>query len=162
LLIRALRDLKELEWELTVVGDGPYLDKLKSLAKNAGIRQRIQFAGWVEKDNILEHYQRANLFVFPSRHEGMPNALLEAMAMGLPAVASDIAGNQELIQSGINGFLFPKESINDFREHLEDLISDASKRKIFGDQSHQVIVQEYSWLSTAEAYLELLSAEEVT
>lgn len=156
LLINALDGLKSLDWKLSIVGDGPYLDEVIHLASQAGIRERIFFPGWVEKENLLEFYQRANLFVFPSRHEGMSNALLEAMAMGLPVVASDIAGNQELIEPGKNGFLFTKEDETSLRIHIERMIKDKNERYEFGEKSRQVVVGNFTWKVTAKSYLEIL------
>ena len=59
----------------------------------------------------MKCYQQANVFLFPSRHEGMPNAMLEAMASGLPVIASCIAGNEELVVDGETGYLVPSEDI---------------------------------------------------
>src|SRR5207247_9143489 len=69
------------------------------------IRDRVHFVGEVTWDQVPTHLAAADIFVFPSKFEGMPNALLEAMASGLPVVVSDIPPHRELIQHGRTGFL---------------------------------------------------------
>ena len=75
------------------------------MAEEYGINGRIRFAGWLSSEQLKEQYAAANVFLFPSRHEGMPNAVLEAMASGLPVVATRIAGNEELVVDGETGSL---------------------------------------------------------
>jgi len=75
------------------------------LAAYPDIRDRVHFVGEVTWDQVPTHLAAADIFVFPSKFEGMPNALLEAMASGLPVVVSDIPPHRELIQHGRTGFL---------------------------------------------------------
>src|SRR6185436_268952 len=96
LAIHALSGLQDLNWEWDIIGDGPEMDALKSLVESLGISGRITFLGWQSREELIQCYKQSNLFLFPSRHEGMPNAVLEAMASGLPVIASKIAGNEEL------------------------------------------------------------------
>jgi glycosyltransferase involved in cell wall biosynthesis len=156
LLLNALSSLKDKKWHLTIVGDGPYREELQSLAHEMGIDDCVTFAGWVEKDRILHYYQKATLFVFPSRHEGMPNSVLEAMAMGLPVVASDIAGNRELVQDEKTGFLHPSRDIQRLAGALAALIDDQNLRKEMGKRSRKRIEEQFTWKQTAQKYLELL------
>lgn len=71
-------------------------------------------------DNVADYLQAADIFVFPSRREGLPNSLLEAMACGLLCVASDIGGNRDLISSGENGFLVSVEDVDRWCEQIEN------------------------------------------
>jgi len=121
-----------------------------------GIQDRIQFAGWQSREQLLPYYQEANMFVYPSRHEGMPNALLEAMSAGLPTVASRIAGNEELIDSGKNGYLVESENIDALKNALAKLIQDAALRKKMGGHASSKTKREYSWDAVGEAYSRLL------
>lgn len=156
LLLEALSDLKDLTWSLTIVGDGPELVPLMEQANSLGLDDRIDFVGWKARQDLLPYYHEANLFVFPSRHEGMPNALLEAMSCGLPAIATDIAGNQELVVHGENGLLVPSEDVDALRDALRTLIAQAHLRAEMGDAARQHILESYSWQATAQAYLRLL------
>lgn len=156
LAMRALGGLKELDWEWHIAGDGPQLPALQSLAKEFGIEDRVHFLGWQSREQLMKCYGQANLFLFPSRHEGMPNALLEAMASGLPAVASCIAGNEELVVGGETGYLVPSEDVEALRAALKQLLRDPALRERMGRASRQHVEVNYSWESTAQQYALLL------
>ena len=156
LAMRALAQLKDLEWQWCIVGDGPQINVLKSLANELGIQDRISFPGWLSHAALVKCYKDSNLFLFPSRHEGMPNAVLEAMASGLPILASRIAGNEELVVDGETGILFPSEDIEAMCVALRQLLSDASQRQVMGNASRRRAEALYSWESTAQQYTLLL------
>lgn len=156
LAMRALGGLKELKWEWYIAGDGPQLYGLQSLAKEFGIEDRVHFLGWQSREQLMSCYGQANIFVFPSRHEGMPNALLEAMASGLPVIASCIAGNEELVLNGKTGYLVPSEDIESLQAALKILLSDAALREQMGIASRHHVEANYSWESTAQQYALLL------
>ena len=156
LAMQALAGLKELSWEWRIAGDGPQLDALKLLAQKLGIADRVQFLGWQAREQLIEQYHWSNLFLFPSRHEGMPNAVLEAMASGLPVIASRIAGSEELVSNGETGFLFPSEDIEALRDALRKLISDTVLRQTMGNVARRHMEERYSWAATAEQYALLL------
>ncbi len=156
LALRALADLKDMEWEWIVAGDGPQMDALKTLANELGISERVKFIGWQAREDLIKCYQQSNLFLFPSRHEGMPNAVLEAMASGLPVVASRIAGNEELVVDGETGLLFPSEDENLLRVALKRLLNDSALRQKMGVLSRRRVEEKYSWENTAKQYALLL------
>jgi len=164
LLLEALAGLKSEPWQLTVVGDGSQRKPLQDQAQQLGIADRIQFAGWLSSEQLIPLYQQANLFVFPSRHEGMPNAVLEAMACGLPVIATKIAGNEELIVSGgeaisATGILVPPEDVSALRTALEKILTNAALRMEMGNAAWQRVGQEYQWRGVAEKYVALLRPE---
>jgi glycosyltransferase involved in cell wall biosynthesis len=156
LAMRALGDLKEMDWEWHIAGDGPQMSVLQSLAKELGLGDRVRFLGWQSRQELMKCYGQANIFLFPSRHEGMPNALLEAMASGLPVIASCIAGNEELVVDGETGYLVPSEDIEALRAALKKLLSDPESRQQMGNASRQYVEANYSWESTAQQYALLL------
>jgi glycosyltransferase involved in cell wall biosynthesis len=156
ILIKALGRLKDYEWRLDLVGDGPHLPDLERLAKDFGIAERIKYRGWVDKEVIIDEYSSANLFVFPSRHEGMPNAVLEAMACGLPVVATDIAGNEELVIQGETGFLIPPENPDALSDVLRNLFLDPLMGKKMGMESRRRVENYYSWDGVASQYARIL------
>ncbi len=157
LAARALANLADLDWEWVVVGDGSFRPEFEKLCLELGIAKRVQLVGWQSKPELIEHYNQANLFVFPSRHEGMPNAVLEAMSSGLPVVASRIAGNEELVLTGETGLLFPSESIPELQAALLELIPDTARRMEMGEAGHTRVAANYSWAGVAEQYAGLLS-----
>ncbi len=155
-LLAALARLpQEADWTLTVVGDGPLRPVLAAEAARLGVARRIEFAGWTSREAMPGLYREADAFVFPSRDEGMPNALLEAMASGLPAVATAISGNQELILHGETGFLVPPEDAQALAEVLSRLLADPALRRNLGAAGRRKAETEYSWRSVAQRYLEL-------
>jgi len=156
LAMHALAGLKDKEWEWVIVGDGPQMHILKSLAQKLEIDEHIIFTGWQEREPLNEHYKRANLFLFPSRHEGMPNAVLEAMASGLPVIASRIAGNEELVLDNETGLLIPSENVDALKGALEKLLDNVSLRQQMGAASRRRVEQYYSWDNTAQQYALLL------
>jgi glycosyltransferase involved in cell wall biosynthesis len=155
-LFKALADLKDIDWMLTIVGDGAEREHLEKQVDDLDLAERVCFAGWVSHDDLLDYYQEANLFVFPSRHEGMPNALLEAMSSGLPALATRIAGNEELVLDGENGILVPPDDRVALREALRKIISSGDLRKTQGEKARERVLQSYTWEATARAYLTVL------
>ena len=156
LAVRALAELKDLEWEWCIAGDGPQINILRSLASELGIQDRITFPGWLSHAELVECYKGSNLFLFPSRHEGMPNVVLEAMASGLPIIASRIAGNEELVVDGETGILFPSEDVGSLCMALHKLITDTSQRQVMGNASRHRVEALYSWENTAQQYQLLL------
>jgi len=156
LAMRALAGIKDIEWKWQIAGDGPQMDALKSLAQELGIADRVTFLGWQSQADLIKQYQRANLFLFPSRHEGMPNALLEAMASGLPVIASRIAGNEELVVDGETGILVPSEDVDALRTAIRKLMTDIPLRQQMGHASRRRVEEHYSWENTAKQYAFLL------
>lgn len=155
-LLEALSGLKELAWDLTIVGDGPRRADLEAQAEHLGIAERITFAGWKNGPALAAAYAQANLFAYASRHEGMPNALLEAMASGLPAVATHIAGNEELVAEGETGLLVPSEDPAALRAALVQLIADPALRQRYGAEARKRVQTRYSWQTVASQYAALL------
>jgi glycosyltransferase involved in cell wall biosynthesis len=156
LALRALGGLKELNWEWQIAGDGPQMQGLQALARELGIEDRVLFLGWRSREQLMECYQQANVFLFPSRHEGMPNAMLEAMASGLPIVASCIAGNEELVIDGKTGYLVTSEDVEALQIALKRILRDAALRQQMGVASRQHAEESYNWNSTAQQYARLL------
>lgn len=154
--MRALAQLQDLDWRWYIAGDGPQMAHLKSLARELGIGERVTFLGWQSQADLAQGYHRANLFLFPSRHEGMPNAVLEAMSSGLPVVATRIAGNEELVLDGETGVLVRPEDVDSLRDGLRGLIADADKRERMGHASRLRVEREYSWERIARQYSEYL------
>jgi len=86
-------------------------------------------------EGMRELYRMADMFMFPSIHEGLPNAVLEAMASGLPILASNATSHSELVKHGVNGFLC--RNLEQFKEYLKYLIEDENLRKNFAVKSRK-------------------------
>lgn len=156
IIFNALAKLKQYPWQFTIVGDGPAREELQSLAKSLGIEDRIHFLGWKTREVIKEFFIEANIFVFPSRDEGMSNAVLEAMAAGLVVVASNIPGNQDIIQDQISGYLVPGDSIDLWVDQLKKLLNDSDLYEKIGLAANNHVRKNFSWDNTAKEYRELI------
>ena len=106
-LLKALRLLEKehntYNWRLDIIGDGPAKGALSGLAQSLGMADKVRFQGWMPREEIARAYPRADLFILPSLDEGMPNALLEAMASGLASVVTRVPGSSELVDDGEEG-----------------------------------------------------------
>lgn len=123
--------------ELHIVGEGHERTMLDSLSAKLELKDSIIWHGWLESGDILDQYQAADCAVNPSLYEGVPNTVLEAMSCGLPVVASDIDGNNTLIENDRTGRLFPLTDPNGLGRALYDLATDPSSRKALGDAARE-------------------------
>jgi glycosyltransferase involved in cell wall biosynthesis len=150
-LLRALALIPS-GWRLRIAGDGPERVRLADLAESLGLADRVDFLGWTQRDALPGLYRSADVFVFPSYDEGMPNVVLEALASGLPIVATRIAGTEQLVAGGENGTLVPPGNPEAFAEALRPVIADAALRHAMGEKSRALAVAEFSWSQSAAAY----------
>jgi glycogen(starch) synthase len=150
-LLDALALLPNAVWRLRIVGDGPERVALANQARRLGMENRVVFHGWAQRDELPQLYRSSDIFVFPSNDEGMPNVLLEALACGLPVVATRVAGNDQLISTE-NGFLVPPRDPTAFAAGLAPLLNDPSLRLRLGIRSRGLAVERYAWSTAARAY----------
>lgn len=111
-VIKALSKIHNKKIKYLIIGFGELEVELKSLVKKLNLEDRVVFTGYRKDAKAILHI--ANIFAFPSLQEGMPVSVMEAMAVGLPIVASNIRGNNDLIENGVNGFLYDCYDIDAF------------------------------------------------
>ena len=144
ILIRAFSLIRDnlIDWHLEIIGDGKLSSELYQLARQNKILPNTSFKGY--QSNISPFYHEASIFVLPSRYEGMPNVLLEAMSYGLPVIVSDASpGLLDLVQDGQNGYIFPSEDFKALAEKILALASDERARFQMGRAS-RIVASKFS------------------
>lgn len=127
------------ELTLTIYGEGPERCNLTRLISKHNLENKVFLPGAVK--NVQEKFVKADLFVFPSRFEGFPNALCEAMAVGLPVIASDCSGNIDVIDDGVNGRLFPVGDVDRLVELIRELLEDSEQRQRLAAEARKITDQ---------------------
>ena len=146
-LKKVLADVNQ-EIELVIVGDGPYKEELVKITEENKLSEIVRFEGQKDKKAVVEYCQNADIFILPSKKEGMPNVVLEAMACGLPIIMTPCEGSKELVKA--NGYVVP---VDRFSDKLIELCNDEEERKEFGLNSRNVVVESFSWDSIVEQYI---------
>lgn len=136
-VINALSFLESRNFKYVVCGVGPNKELLTKMAADAGLADKVILAGY--RSDIPDILHAADMFVFPSFHEGMPVAALEAMACGLPLICSKIRGNVDIVKEGVNGFLFEPEDYLSLAISMEKLIMDQSLAIGFGEKNKEIV-----------------------
>jgi len=157
-LLPALAKLSSaLKWKLQLVGDGPEWPVVAAMAARFAMIDRIELAGWQGWSNLPQIYRDADIFVLPSREEGMPAALLEAMASGLPTVTTRIPGTQEAVLHGETGLLTTPDDSDAMADALTQLIVDPTQWEAMGRAGRARIESFYSWTNVAEKWLDVIA-----
>lgn len=140
LLLKAFHKLKDefhAEWHLAILGEGVKRDDLVAMVKSLGMEKDVWMPGRVRQPE--RYLQNAAIFVMSSRHEGFPNALLEAMACGLPVISFDCpSGPREIIHDGVDGILVPPEDVNALGRAMHDLMTNSEERQRLGRNAMDV------------------------
>jgi sugar transferase (PEP-CTERM/EpsH1 system associated) len=146
--LRALRP--EAPVRLLMVGDGALLPEARAFVEGAGLGDAVTFAG--EALDVRPWLARMDLFVLGSRREGISNTILEAMAMGLPVIATAVGGNGELIADGETGCLVPAGDANALAEAMARYVDDPAMARRHGCGARQRAVQTFSLPAMAGRY----------
>uniref|UniRef100_E6QMG1 Glycosyl transferase group 1 n=1 Tax=mine drainage metagenome TaxID=410659 RepID=E6QMG1_9ZZZZ len=143
-LLRAFAALPEHpRFRLTFIGDGPDRKHLEQLGRELGIEDRIEWLGALNHDATLRCVAGARIFVLASFAEGLPVALMEAMALGVPCISTYIAGIPELIHNEKNGLLVPAGSVEALTTAIKRLIGEPDLRERLTGCAKKTIAEEY-------------------
>jgi glycosyltransferase involved in cell wall biosynthesis len=138
---------------LVIVGTGPLQGQLEHLAKALGVASTVEFAGL--QSDVPAQLHRGRLAVLASRWEGMPNAVLEAMACGLPCVATRVSGSEDIIQHGVNGLLVEPEDHEGLAQTLLTLLQNPALAQAYGRAARATIEQYYALDRITDQYVTL-------
>ena len=138
-VIDALARLKEYDILYVICGDGPMKARLRAKAEELGVRDRVKLLGF--RKDIAELHKAADIFVFPSLQEGLPVAVMEAMASGLPIVASKIRGNEDLISNNQGGYLVNPMDSEQVAKAIEKMIQNPKKREKMEKRNLEIIAK---------------------
>lgn len=121
------------DWQLVVYGNGPQKDEIRGVIERLGMEGHIILAG--KSDHVVEEMNKSSLFVMSSDYEGMSNALLEAVCVGLPVISTDVSGARDLITEGVNGYIVPVGNERALTLALSSMLSSPEKMDEMGRQS---------------------------
>jgi glycosyltransferase involved in cell wall biosynthesis len=138
---------------LCLIGEGPLRPQLERIVQGLGIQDSVEFLG-LRKD-VTDLLQRSWGFVMPSRWEGMPNALLEAMACGLPSVATRVSGSEDIVLNEINGLLVEPEQPAELAQALRRIIEDTDLAQRLGREGRITVANEYQLSTVVEKCIKL-------
>ena len=160
-LIDAVHRLRDrLPIRCVILGDGPSRAALQAQIHRLNLEKHVWLLG--ESDDMVAWLSAMDLFVLPSLWEGLPNSLLEAMALGLPAVASGVDGVPEVVLEGHNGLLVPPKNPAALAEALSRLASDAALRSRLGETARKTVTERFGLIPMIEgyqkAYFDILSS----
>ncbi len=142
--------------QLTIVGDGPDRQSLELQASQLGISNRLKFVGYQSQEAVCQYLQNCDIFVLPSFAEGLPVVLMEAMATGIPVIATAIAAISELVEDGINGYLVPPGAVEPLAQRLDQLLSDSQLRQTLGQAGRIRVEQAFNLYQEVDSLKRLM------
>ena len=144
---------------LVIFGYGDLQDELVAQVARLALAERIIFAGRIERDRLSALFAAADLFLLPSVHDhagnvdGLPNTLLEAMATGLPIIASNVVGVPTVINDGVEGLLVPERDVTALSAAIVTLLRDPARAATLGAAARSRVERELTWPQIAQRYL---------
>lgn len=164
-LIRAIpiviKDFQD--FELTIVGSGPLNEHLRQLSHDLNIEKYIQFKGDVSDFELKNYYENADMFILPciiaenGDRDGVPVAIMEAMAMELPVISTNISGIPELVEDGVSGILVPQKDENAVGNAIIKLGKDRALRTGMGENGRKIIYKKYNIASESDKLINIFN-----
>ena len=145
---------KKTKFKVSIIGTGYLINDLLEKTNTLGISKIVSFEG--QKGNVIPYLYRADVFVLPSRSEGMSIALLEAMACGLPVVVTDVSGTRDVVEDGVNGLVVPPENEKLLADAIGQLLTNKDIALRMGQQARRTIEEKFSLNMIGKQYKEIL------
>ena len=152
-LIDAMALLPEVR--LVLIGSGPETGALRSRCDRLGVSDRVEFRDVPWDEQAADHLASFDLFVLPSRDEGFPVTIMEAMLAGIPVVATDVGSVRESVDDGATGLVVPPDDPAALAEAIRQLVDDPSQRERMGTEARRRGVERFTVDATVDAYLDL-------
>lgn len=143
--------------EFDLVGDGPCRPALEELVQARGLQSSVRFLG--ERHDLPDLLAQADLFIFPSRTEAFPNSVMEAMAAGLPVIASGVGGILELVEDGVSGLLVPIDEPGCLAQAIANLAGDPVKAAAMGVAAGEAVRSRFSIQHMVSGFEDLFTKE---
>jgi glycosyltransferase involved in cell wall biosynthesis len=155
LLLAAWAEVRRIypEASLHLVGQGDMQDSLQMMTKKQGMLENVIFHGYT--NHITDYYEGADIFVLPSRYEGFPSALIEAMSYGLPVIVSRVSGTDDAVKDNENGLLMPPDDLPGLITRLNLLLSNPELRVRLGAAARMTILENYGMEKVGKRYISL-------
>jgi glycosyltransferase involved in cell wall biosynthesis len=139
-----------------LVGDGRTKKELEKLVQSRGLSEDVIFAGYYPQDQIIDAVGAFDIFVLPSLHEGLPYAILDAMSLGKPIVATKVGGIPEQINNGVSGILVPPRDSEELANAIIYLLTNEEKAKEMGLKARKKVRDNFTIKSMVSSMEELL------
>ncbi len=160
-LFKALSGLKDENWHLELVGDGPEMETAVKMADELGLLSRIDFAG--QQLDVPVRMDRSDIYLLISNWEGFPRSIIEAMRAGLPVISSDVGGCRESVADGKTGYLVPKGDSETLKTRLSELINSRDLRLGMGEAGRARYEAEFTFRKmyekTVDVYRSIVKQE---
>ncbi len=153
-LLCAFRNIGRPDLRLRIVGDGNYRSQLEQYAKDWGIEGRVKFYG--ERKDVIDILEESDIFVNPSYSEGLPTSVMEAASVGLPIVATDVGGTDEIIKNMESGILIPPGQPDMIAGAIKVLLHDERYARVMGLNAKRNVMEKFNWDAITEQYENLL------
>ena len=140
---------------LLIVGEGPQRAALEQQVVERGLSDAVTFTGYVPLTELPAYYRAADVFALPSNFDNSPNVVLEAMAMGLPVVATDVGGVRGFVESGAGGELVPPNNAERLADALAGWLETPAGRAAAATHNRRVVMERYSWRASARQLLDV-------
>lgn len=148
-LVRAIAEVRS-DVRVVVFGDGPERSRIEALISELGVGDRVELAGWA--DDVRARLVDFDLFVLPSRLEGLPMSLLEAMQAGVAAIATDVGSVDEVIDDGVTGRIVPPDDPSALAAAIDELVADDERRAKMASAGREVALAKFTSDANVAAY----------
>jgi glycosyltransferase involved in cell wall biosynthesis len=169
-LVQACRLLRDrgIDFSCHLVGEGNYRSRIEKEIHQLGLGEHIKIHGACTQAHVRELLTASDIFVLASKptrqgaREGIPVSIMEAMAVGLPVVASNISGIPELVEDGVSGFLTPPGDVDALAESIGSLIEEGSLRREMGAAGREIVLKDFNLESNATRLIEMVGEARAT